>query len=273
MQPMKKIGAVALWTLLILAGSASGMAVVATLTGDREMADVSSDDASDDWGASLQSSTAVTATMTPEISGKTLPLPQAGGKNTYPLSAVTVQPISTECGVQRVLEWARPGSGAYCLVKLALLGQGRDATILNAEDQALYPPSDADVGYRASFFIGEDGVPVRSVAIGPTDRLQLFVVADAPADFTPSRMLIQESAIDTSASDSATERHTSSSPSHRYETGESRRDGGIWWAREAALFAAAAAERSILDGLGSATNAASLAQSRRKLNPTTGKLV
>ena len=143
----------------------------------------------------IQSSTPI-AVMAPSvvIIQSLIPLPLSDGKAAHPGDAVTFQPIETRCGVDRVLEWCKPG-GQYCAITLSLSGRGVGDAVLKAEDQAIYPIDKTLKGYRGSFFLDSQGIPVRDVTVGEADNFREVLVVDSPAGFSPAVAFLRESAI------------------------------------------------------------------------------
>lgn len=154
---------------------------------------------STDFSEDIQSSTPL-AVAPPEaaIEERLIPLPLGAGKATFPLEAVVARPIETRCGIERVLEWSKPG-GEYCTVVLELSGRGAGVASLRATDQALYSMDPSKEGYRGSFFLSEGNYPTRDVTVPNSGTIQVVFVVDVPLGFRPATALIQESGVDQSS--------------------------------------------------------------------------
>jgi len=188
-----KLSIFAMWTVLVLAGGIMGLAAVSSLTTKDIPIEASPEQglADEDIQSSFPSPV---KPPNEEIADLLIPLPLSGGKTTYSFSGVALQLIETQCGVERVLAWSKPG-GEYCAITMTLAGRGRGDVILKAKDQAIYSLDTAAQGYRGSFFLNSQGIPLRELLIQGNESLKAVLVVDSPEGFVPARALLQESAM------------------------------------------------------------------------------
>lgn len=188
-----KVGIFTLWFTLVLAGGVMGLAAVSSITTkDVPLETVPEQGIVDE---NIQTSfPSPVQSPSDDIVDLLIPLPLSGGKTTYSLSGVALQLVETQCGVERVLAWSKPG-GEYCAITIALSGRGRGNVVLKAKDQAIYSLDASAQGYRGSFFLDSQGIPLREILIQGNESIKVVLVIDSPEGFVPARALIQESAM------------------------------------------------------------------------------
>lgn len=178
------------WTVLIAAGALLGLAAVSSITTRNvPIADEAPSSIQDE---DIQSSSPVSV-MPPSgaLLDALVPLPLNDGKVVHSGTSISFQPIETRCGVERVLEWSKPG-GQYCTITMSVAGRGRGDAVLKATEQAIYPLDESLAGYRGSFFLNSQGMPVREVLVGEAEDFRIVLVVDSPMGFVPATALLTE---------------------------------------------------------------------------------
>lgn len=177
------------WTLLILLGALLSLAAVSTIVSAKTPPE--GPPSTEDAVAEIQASNPSPVVPPNEsLAADLIPLPLSGGQSAYPKDGMTIIPIETQCDIERVLEWSRPG-GAYCAVTLALYGQGLGTSQLKADEQAIYPLDPALMGYRGSFFITKDNVPRRTIDVTSADETRVVLITDTPRGFRPAYIYLR----------------------------------------------------------------------------------
>jgi hypothetical protein len=110
----------------------------------------------------------------------------AGGENALQANGLTIVPLSTECGIERVLEWSKPG-GVYCAITLSVYGQGLGVAQMRADQQAIYPIDPEGGGYQGSFFIAADNIPRRMIETSTSEESRVVLIVDTPRGFLPAQ--------------------------------------------------------------------------------------
>lgn len=187
--PLAKTARGALWIVLIMLGALLGLAAVSAVvsTNIDPMEPASEEGLSNEIQASSPS-----PVRSPDESlvAALLPLPLSGGQSAHQANGVTIVPVETQCEIERVLEWSRPG-GVYCAITLTLYGQGLGISRLIADEQAIYPLDTTLMGYRGSFFISGDNVPRKAIDVPSAGEMRVVLIVDTPRGFQPAQAYLR----------------------------------------------------------------------------------